>query len=331
MTTPGHSLECQENKTLVIRYMGDGDVVQFKMFEGLHQGLKKLQDGVFEAKVEVPNCDEAIFSYQIIVHKTDKDGKMIELPYGKPTQNSDRLMWHGKERENPHLPHEKLDGKVVDTLVFSPSLNAKRGITVYWPKQFGKDTPIIYFTDGSVVKGYAKYVDRLIAEKKTRPVIMVGVHSSETVRYEEYVASNEDTAAFKRHERFFFYEIMRDFEANIPDWQGDRYMYGFSNGAAFCMYAGLYKPDVFEAIIAYSTADYISEFAHSIDIDSNKKYPRFYMGAGRFEANIFKVNLKFVQKMKTNNIQVDFKEFISGHDFQVWREEFLGWLEMEMK
>ena len=56
-------------------------------------------------------------------------------------------------------------------------------------------------------------------------------------------------------------------------------------------------------------------------------YPRFYLGAGRYEESIFKDNLEFLEVMKNNDIQVDFKEFISGHDYNVWKIEFLEYLE----
>jgi enterochelin esterase family protein len=330
-TTPSHLLECQNNKTLVVRYEGEGDVVQFKMFEGLQQLLTKVSPGVFEASIEVPGCDDALFSYQIIVHKIGKDGKMGQLSYGVSDQNYGQLLWQGKNRSSPHLPNDTLAGRLVDTLVFSAALQAERGVSVYWPKSQDSSTPIVYCTDGTMVQGYAGYVNRLITEGKIKPVILVGVYASDTHRYEEYVASSEEPSYFAKHERFFCEEIIPDFEAGIPGWHGNRYLYGFSNGAAFVMYAGIYKPDIFKAIIAYSTADYISEFGHGIDFNSEKEYPRFYMGAGKYEEGIFKDNMRFVQKMKDNGIALDFKEYISGHDFQVWREEFLLFLENEMK
>ena len=51
------------------------------------------------------------------------------------------------------------------------------------------------------------------------------------------------------------------------------------------------------------------------------------MGAGRYEESIFKDNVNFVKKMKRKNISVEFKEFISGHDYYVWQIEFLAYLE----
>ena len=53
-------------------------------------------------------------------------------------------------------------------------------------------------------------------------------------------------------------------KTGLEDWKGKRYMYGVSNGGAFCMYAGINYPDLFEEVIAFSTADYISEMIQPI-------------------------------------------------------------------
>ena len=55
------------------------------------------------------------------------------------------------------------------------------------------------------------------------------------------------------------------------------------------------------------------------------------MGAGRYEERIFNDNLEFLEVMKENDIKFDFKEFVSGHDYNVWRIEFLEYLENRFK
>ena len=63
----------------------------------------------------------------------------------------------------------------------------------------------------------------------------------------------------------------------------------------------------------------------------HEKYPKFYLGAGRYESSIFEDNVAFVKKMKQEGISVAFKVFISGHDYNVWRIEFLEYLENVLK
>jgi enterochelin esterase-like enzyme len=100
-----------------------------------------------------------------------------------------------------------------------------------------------------------------------------------------------------------------------------------------CMHAGLNHPNIFEEIIAFSTADYISPMAQWINPVKFKfdEYPKFYMGAGKYETSIFNNNVEFFDKLKENEIQVKFKEFVSGHDSNVWRIEFLEYLENRFK
>jgi len=321
----GHELK-REGDKLQIRYSGEGDVVQFKMFEGLSRILKKNALGVFEGLLEIQNLDNGIFTYDIIVHKKDSLGKMVEVEYPKEPDNK-RLLWIGENRNISFLKATKLLGTLTDLELNSDFLKESRTLTIYNPKEVNMDIPIIYLTDGSNVKAYAEYVDKMISEGKIKPIKLVGVHSSYENRYSEYVDNGLENDFFKLHEDFFYKEVLNDVESKILNWKGKRYAYGVSNGAAFCMHAGINHPEMFEEIIAFSTADYISEFTKPIEFNYDD-YPKFYMGAGRYEESIFRDNNKFVPKLKAEKIDVEFKEFISGHDYNVWKYEFLTYLEM---
>jgi enterochelin esterase-like enzyme len=176
-------------------------------------------------------------------------------------------------------------------------------------------------------------IDRLISTNKIRPLKLIGIHSSSSNRYEEYVQGGNDNEQFKKHQKFVYSEVINSVEKETENWEGKKYLYGVSNGAAFSMHAGLNYPHLFEEIIAFSTADYISSIARMMNpITFNfDKYPKFYMGAGRYEKLFFNDNIKFFDKMKSNEIEVEFKEFISGHDDNVWRIEFLEYIEKRFK
>ena len=184
------------NEKLTISYTGDADVVQFKMFEGLSQLLK--QDSVtrdFRGVLEIPNLNEAIFTYEIVVHKIDSLGHMVELEPNKTLiklnnsdaiEKGDRFFWIGKNRHDSYLENEELTGSLITKSMKSEFLGA-RDITVYTPKGMSSKIPHIYFTDGSVVNSYAPYIDRLISTNRIEPVKLIGIHSSSLNRYEEYV------------------------------------------------------------------------------------------------------------------------------------------------
>lgn len=331
------------NEKLTISYTGDADVVQFKMFEGLSQVLKlDSATGVFQGVLEIPNLNEAIFTYEIVVHKKDSLGQMIELKpeshLVKLNQNEaivegERFIWLGENRNGSYSENEDLTGSLITKVVTSKFLDEGRQITVYTPKEVDSRIPHFYFTDGSVVKSYAPYIDHLISAQKIKPIKLIGIHSSSSNRYEEYVKGSNDNELFEKHQEFFYKEVIDTIEKEIENWEGERYLFGFSNGAAFCMHEGINNPSKFEEIIAFSTADFISAMAQWINPINFKfeEYPKFYMGAGRYEESIFKDNLEFLEVMRDNDIEVDFKEFVSGHDYNVWRIEFLEYLENRFK
>jgi enterochelin esterase-like enzyme len=354
------------NEKLTINYTGDADVVQFKMFEGLSQVLKlDSVTGDFKVIINIPNLNEAIFTYEIVVHKKDSLGHMVELEpnktlirlnYNNAIEKGDRFLWIGKSRNDSYVENEELKGSLITERISSEFLEEEREITVYTPKEVSSKIPHIYFTDGSVVNSYAPYIDRLISTNRIKPVKLIGINSSSSNRYEEYVKGSSKNELFRRHQQFFYEEVVNRIETEIENWKGERYLFGFSNGAAFCMHEGINNPTKFEEIIAFSTADYIKNPRNLLSeedlkrietLDSEAKeeilqylkpiefkfeqYPRFYMGAGRYEESIFKDNLEFLEVMKENDIKVDFKEFVSGHDYNVWRIEFLEYLETRFK
>ncbi|MCB0628587.1 MAG: alpha/beta hydrolase-fold protein [Saprospiraceae bacterium] len=325
-TFTGHQLQ-SDGQTLTIQYRGEGDVVQFKMFEGLELILSKTVPGQFEGHLEIPQLDDAIFSYSITIHQQDSNGKMVEIPY-QPDNGDYHFRWIGKNRTVPFEKAAALQGTLLDSSITSKFLEEKRGLTIYYPEKISPETPIIYLTDGSEVNAYAPFVDHLITTGTIKPVILVGVHASRENRYFEYVNNGIKEDIFERHRDFFFQEVIPEIENGLGNWHGSRYIYGFSNGAAFGMYAGLNHPDLFEEVIAFSTVDYIPERLRTISFDY-EHYPAFYMRAGRYEEDVFRENTQFVKKMIDHHIEVDFGEFISGHDYYVWQVGFLEYLTAE--
>lgn len=318
-----HKLKSNGDQLQII-YEGVGDVVQFKMLEGLALILTETEPEHFEGTLDIPQADDAIFSYSILVHEQDSTGKMIALPY-HPQDSTPYFRWIGKNRDLPFNKATDLEGYLRDTLVESTFLDTTRILTLYAPPQKTAETPIVYLLDGSEVHAYAPFVDQLITEGLIKPVILVGVHASADNRYAEYVDNGIHKAAFKKHRDFFFHEVTPGIESRLGGWKGPRYIYGFSNGAAFAMSAGINHPRFFEEVIAFSTVDYITELFWEIDFKYDT-YPAFYMKAGRYEDDVFAANERFAEKLMAKGIDVDFGEFISGHDHYTWQIGFLEYL-----
>lgn len=318
-----HTLSSKDN-ILTIDYTGAGDVIQFKMFQGIYTNLSRQDSNQFIATLDIPNLNHAIFSYDLVIHEMDSLKQMREVKYKPENDDQKHFIWIGKHRNVKYEKSINFQSKMVYDTLESVFLDEPREITIYKSKQSNKDTPIIYFTDGNVVDEYAPYVDKLIEDQVILPVNLIGIHSNFTNRYIEYVDNGIDTVIFNRHEKFFIKEVINQYE--LMNTKQKRYMYGFSNGAAFAMYCGINYPEYFNEIIAFSTADYISKYSKPVEFKQSK-YPNFYMGAGKYEYSIYRDNLNFTNKLKGKDIDVEFKTFVSGHDYNVWRIEFLKYLE----
>lgn len=293
--------------------------------------LRKQSKNHFKGSFNIPNPEEAIFSFDIRVYLLDNSrNKLIDQKYKESKIGHNYFIYYGKNVNDIYLKSESIEGQLKDFRINSKNLDTTRSLTVYYPKHYNSITPIIYFTDGSNVIDYAKYVDKMISTGKIKPVILAGVHSSKNNRYFEYVQGDSNNTHFLNHERFFLHDVLNFIEHNIQNWKGKRYMYGVSNGGAFCIYMGINYPSLFKDIIAFSTADYITEFERPIHF-SFKEYPGFYLGAGFFEKDFYNDNKMFYSKLIDNKIDAKFKTFKSGHDFNVWRFEFLLYLLNEFK
>ena len=310
-----------KNDKLEITYKGEGEAVEFKMLEGLQVNLRKESERKFTGDLEILDLDKSLFSYEFIVSRKDSTGKIINKQYKPESKEEHHFLWVGQKRDLNLAKSTNLGVRLKTIELDSRFLKEKRKLTIYTPTEESRDIPIIYLTDGQVLEYYAPYIDKLISEEKINPIKVIGLHSSSKNRFSEYI--DIGSMEFKNHEGFYYQEVLNKIENEIQDWQGRRYIYGFSNGAAFCMYAGLNYPEMFEEIIAFSTACNISEMT-TPEYFRFSKYPSFYLGSGRYEK--FKDNKIFLRILKSKEIEVSYKEFISGHDYNVWKFEFLEYL-----
>lgn len=309
---------------LDITFRGEGETVEFRMLEGLHKNLSKNSEGVFKGQLNIQNLDNCIFSYDFSIQRQDQSGVLVyEEIKPNPDGEDQFYLWVGKKRKLPMKQSTELMGNLNTRDFYSTSLSENRKLTIYSPKDEKSNIPIIYLTDGQVVEYYAPYIDWLISEQIIMPIKLVGVHSSKIIRYAEYVNHGLSEIEFSKHKCFFLEEVLEEIEGDIKEWTGKRYIYGFSNGAAFCMYAGINHPEIFEEVVAFSTGGYKAGYNGQNEF-KYQSYPKFYLGQGKYES--FKDNQISMSSLKFNNIDVEFKEFGSGHDYNVWRIEFIEYL-----
>lgn len=308
------------NDTLEVLYFGEGETVEFVMEQGLTTFLKKVDTDTFFARVYLPGVSHSVFSYDIRPYHLNDEGRYIPLNHVNNDGLSQSFIWRNPKVHPAFSPSTNMKG-IIDTIEYgSEVITGGRRVYIFTPEGWDEKDPIIYMTDGQGIIGYASRLDSLITSGRNIPVKLVGVASSDDQRYFEYV-SNRDRDIFKRHERFFIDRVISDVEAD--GFNGDRWLYGVSDGAAFGMYMAINHASLFTGVIAFSTVDYISEIMVPIRLSKRKSYPEFIMGAGQFEESVIDDNRRFVQKMREYNMVVDFTEWVAGHDYYTWEQAFM--------
>jgi len=144
---------------------------------------------------------------------------------------------------------------VILDSIYSKNLEQYRSFYVYLPPKYSKKVkyPVVYATDGQILSDSLCFdrMDSLIEHKIIKPFIMVCVFSNEKkvendfleYRNYEYLKSYSNSKRidnkhlFNAHLKFFVEELLKFTEEkySISTKFEERSMYGFSNGAAFCL------------------------------------------------------------------------------------------------
>jgi len=230
---------------------------------------------------------------------------------------SDRLV---RKRMNQVSKKNNLNGRLETIELFSNSLNQKRDITIYTPKQ-GNSNKILYFTDGTIVADIAKSISPLIDYDIIQPIVLVGIHSDYEYRYQEYVKNENYQELFENHFEFFTTEV-----PNFLEKKGTftlRYLFGFSNGADFCNYIGIHFPEWTTKIMALSGVAY---FPPTIDKkENNIEYPDFILSSG-IDENLSAKNLQLKKNLDQKGANVTYEEHEGGHEYKIWKERIVDFI-----
>jgi enterochelin esterase-like enzyme len=234
--------------------------------------------------------------------------------------------------------------------IYSKHLEQYRSFYVYLPKNYSRDTkyPVIYATDGQSLSDslYFNIIDSLIDNNMVKPFIIIGVFSNEQkvendfleYRNYEYLESWSNSKLidnkhlYKSHFKFFTEELISHIEEkySVSKKFEERFMYGFSNGAAFCLSLSLKKPELFGSYILPSLVggDYfINEYLQKKE--TPKLLSKYYFSYGTKEPfNEIDIIKKFV---KQKQINCTISKFKGEHERTKWAGEFLNYMKNNLK
>jgi enterochelin esterase-like enzyme len=229
---------------------------------------------------------------------------------------------------------------------YSSSLKENRKFSVYLPAGYNKSKkyPVIYASDGQILEtgGYRASIDSLIAKKIIPPLVMIGAYSNERAipgdfleyRNYEYVKSMHSKAdsllneRYQQHLDFFVDELMPYCEGkySVSKKQKDKIFYGFSNGAALGVTAGLEEGGLFNNYILCSIAgitNSLEQYFNSTVINKKQSF-HYYIAFGKKEPD-FEIN-SFKEYLDKKHISYDLVLYEGGHERVQWKHYFIEFL-----
>jgi len=316
------------NDTLYINYTGKADSVIFKCLDWSIKLNNQAKNWL--GVIPVKNVNEFIAAYSFTNFKNG-------VRHTGPLRE-----WAGKSL-HPLAPRlKKIEGHIVNATIKSNFLNEERLITIYLPPGYNnkRKYPVIYMTDGKIVKDYAHYLEFLIKERQIFPLILVGIHAGFSPTIEKYDASKDrraleynkgfakfvpgaDSSIFTNHMLFFCKEVPAYIERHfsVSSQRADRVLYGFSNGGSFTVSVGLSYPMLFGNIISGSIGWELSLEVPNWD---KTNYPRYHLVSGILEPGFLKTTVDWAGLLRKSNKEFFFKQYNSGHDPVMWRVFFLS-------
>lgn len=234
-------------------------------------------------------------------------------------------LWRGAA--SPEPPRTADAVQHVETIEMeSAILGEKRSITVALPTGKAESLRAIIMADGQSAESWGKIVRPLIEQGVMQPVAIIGIHSvgyqgkrdepynpEFDIRGREYVQSN-DPERFARHLRWVTDEVLplvaERFGVSLR--RENLAVAGFSNGGAFAASAGLIRPDVFGAVLAFSVG-----IPPELDRPQGA-LPKFRVSAGELESGFLKGSTTTVDLVRGWGGDATLRTFASGHDHAMW-------------
>jgi enterochelin esterase family protein len=238
--------------------------------------------------------------------------------------------------ERQDVPH----GEVHHHFYRSAIANDDRHYFVYTPPNYDPNAkaklPVLYLLHGysddangwSDVGRVNFIFDNLIATGKTKPMIVVMPLGYGTMEFitRSWGAWSDQALRNKNIEMFrneLLTEVLPRVEKDyrVSSKSSDRAVAGLSMGGGETLDIGLNNADKFAYVGAFSSAvsdlDYATSFPKA-DEAINKNLKLLYVACG-LDDRLMAPNRKFIEYLKSKNVNVEFVETPGAHTWMVWR------------
>lgn len=251
--------------------------------------------------------------------------------FWQPLPGAIGIDWQGPDA--PTLPphKEKFEGVIVRRTLWSNALQETRRLMIYLPPGYRADASYatLYMGDGSFVRSWAPYVERLIDQRAIPPIVMIGAEAGQSgivedrsslgveLRGADYLPGFENARdRFARHMRFFATELVpyAEREFALARNSTKRAIQGQSNSAVFAGWAGIEHPEIFGAVIALSAGwKPIDHFGAA-----HTPRARFFLSAGLYEVGFYVSTNRTMRALQRQGFEVTADYPTAGHDANAW-------------
>jgi enterochelin esterase-like enzyme len=311
-----------EDDILHVLWQGQADEV--RLVAGVQPRLWPVSgaDGLWEASLRIRRLEESVISIAVLATRAGGDaGAPMRAP----------LVWRGP-RAPAGLPEaDPLEGVIETRTLASAALAGRRGVTVYRPPGVQPALPGCVLADGESVPVFARVLEPAILTGAVPPVVLLGVHNGADLarpwpdrRAQEYLPGY-NRRRFDAHLRFVTGEAIPwaagRFGVREDSWVAG----GVSNGAAWAIAAAQRRPDVFNAVAAFSAG----VVPRQLSSQARTARVRHYLAAGTLEAGFRQATRQWAERLQRAGLGYRHHEWVGGHDSYWWEQqlpEALGWL-----
>ncbi len=341
----------ENDTTVVLLYQGDDDAISIT--GDMNEWVKSIP------YKKIPGTD--LFYLRLTVERDTRMEYWL-LPQSGAMFATDELnpyqVWNGfgpvselampGYQRHPYFDEfkfgKKWDPVSLDVFEMPPGiLDYSRQIHVYLPPGYEQGTgeyPTIYIQDGLDYVEYAivpGVLDRLIADKKIKPLIAVFVtppnrHLPEMPNRMTEYGMNDDYVDFMCDELI----PAIDSRYRAINSAASRLVVGDSYGGLISLYIGFKRPDIFG--LAYSQSGY-----HSFQDDriikqfkaADKQPLRLYVDVGKYEhyiggdllpasdVDFLAANRRLNMVLETKDYDIVYREYPEGHTWGNWRRHLI--------